>query len=243
MGFSIFETNKLTLIPAYVPGIFEVYGYHDIGLENFTRSPYAICGGCWVGNVVNSWIEFGFNGSILGIMFGAKYGKIDLIVDGNTIVTDFDVSQVKGNQYNFSYIFAEDLTEGNHLARIVVKQTPVIVEGILVDARVNYFDFPIFPRNNFYSVSPWYQKSVTAGETSPDVEVLFANSLLIYVKVSSATTITLQIDTIDGFQDYDSLTFTGAGYNYFIVWTKIANRIRFKSSAATTVTVEVRMFK
>jgi hypothetical protein len=28
MGFSIFETNKLTLIPAYLPRLYDIYGCH-----------------------------------------------------------------------------------------------------------------------------------------------------------------------------------------------------------------------
>ena len=88
----------------------------------------------------------------------------------------------------------------------------------------------------------WQNHSAVAGETSPTVDVSKVQTLLIYVQVSAATTITLQVDTVNGMQDYDTMTFTGAGYNWWNILSLPADLIRFETSNAATITIDV-MYK
>jgi hypothetical protein len=241
MGFSIFETNKLTLIPAYLPRLYDIYGYHAYSGGVFAEDSELITGGYYYAGTVGNWIEFAFKGSILGILFGYKSGKIDLIVDGNTIAENFDVSTINGPEKNAFYIFTQNLTEDNHLARIVLNQGSMRIVGALVDSRVNFFDLSLFPGTDWKDEIVCWNASLPAGATVGPVIIKRAKQLLIYVKVSAATTITLQVKTGDGYIDYDSLNFTGAGYNFWNIWSLASDRIKFKTSNAATVSIEVMM--
>jgi hypothetical protein len=89
------------------------------------------------------------------------------------------------------------------------------------------------------SIVVWNNYAAAAGEVSNFVRIMEVEFLLIYVSVSAATTITLQVQTIGGWVDYDSLVFTGPGYNFWNIWSLAADIIRFKTSAAATISIQV----
>jgi len=88
----------------------------------------------------------------------------------------------------------------------------------------------------------WDNYAATAGETTAPMDIKRIQYLLVYVKVSAATTITLQAYTKSGMQDYDTMTFTGAGYNWWNILSLPADSIRFQTSNAATITIHV-MYK
>jgi hypothetical protein len=87
----------------------------------------------------------------------------------------------------------------------------------------------------------WYNQSVPNGAVSEIIDVSKVEFLLIFVKVSSATTITLQVKSNGTYEDYSSITFTGAGQNWWNIWSLATDYIRFKTSNATTITLIVKM--
>jgi hypothetical protein len=95
------------------------------------------------------------------------------------------------------------------------------------------------PLTYAYEIEVWKNYSASAGETSPAVSIFETNNLLIYVKVSAPTTITLQVWVNNEWHDYDSMTFSAAGENFWNVWSLATSEIRFKTSNAVTITITV----
>ena len=93
----------------------------------------------------------------------------------------------------------------------------------------------------FASKDVWKDYAATAGEVSAEVDISKVEFLLIYLKVSAATDITLQVNTTDGFIDYDIISFSAAGSDFWNVWSLATDKIRFKTSAAATITIQVQM--
>lgn len=86
----------------------------------------------------------------------------------------------------------------------------------------------------------WHDHLASAGETSPELDVSKVQFLTIYVEVDSPTTVTLQVFTCENFQDRDSITFSGAGHDWWEIWAQAWDKIRFKTSNACTITIEVK---
>jgi hypothetical protein len=95
------------------------------------------------------------------------------------------------------------------------------------------------PLTNAYEIVVWSNYAASAGETSPAVSIFETNSLLVYVNVSGATTITLQVYVNNEWHDYDSITFSAAGENFWNIWSLATSDIRFKTSNAVTITLTV----
>jgi hypothetical protein len=95
------------------------------------------------------------------------------------------------------------------------------------------------PLTNAYEVTVWKNHSASAGETSSLVTIYDTNSLFVHIEVSGATTITLQYWAADDWHDYDSITFSGAGKSQWNIWNLACGEIRFKNSAAVTITLTV----
>jgi hypothetical protein len=87
----------------------------------------------------------------------------------------------------------------------------------------------------------WDNVAVPAGGTSDPVDISKVDKLLVFVKVSAATTITLQVLSDGTYEDYDSITFSGAGQDWWNIWSLAADSIRFKTSDAATITLIVKM--
>jgi uncharacterized protein (UPF0261 family) len=86
----------------------------------------------------------------------------------------------------------------------------------------------------------WNNVAKAAGDVSDPVDVSKVDKLLVFVKVSAATTITLQVLSDGTYEDYDSLTFSAAGQNWWNIWSLAADYIRFKTSNAATITIIVK---
>ena len=82
-----------------------------------------------------------------------------------------------------------------------------------------------------------YPKGV--GDVTDVVDVSKVEFIGVYVKVSAATDIQLQVDTVRGWITYDTLSFSAGGENFWNIWSFPFEKIRFKTSAAATITVQV----
>ena len=83
--------------------------------------------------------------------------------------------------------------------------------------------------------------AAAAGWTSDAQDVSKVEFFGVYVKVSAATDITLQVNTTDGFIDYDTISFSAAGSDFWNIWSLATDKIRFKTSAAVTITTQAQM--
>jgi len=81
--------------------------------------------------------------------------------------------------------------------------------------------------------------SASAGWTSDAVDVSKVESIGVYVKVDGATDINLLVETVDGYVVYDTITFTGAGFEFWNIWSFPFGSIKFQTSNAVTLTIQV----
>ena len=91
----------------------------------------------------------------------------------------------------------------------------------------------------FVKTTLWDNFAATAGATTAAYDVSKVEFIGIFVQVSAATDITLEVETIRGWITYDTLTFTAAGNQWWNMWAFPFGNIRFKTSAAATITVEI----
>jgi hypothetical protein len=85
----------------------------------------------------------------------------------------------------------------------------------------------------------WNNYSASAGETSPEVDVSKLDRFSVFVNVSGATTITMQYQIFDSWLNRDQMTFSAAGSDWWVVWADNPKKVRFKTSAAVTITIAV----
>jgi hypothetical protein len=85
----------------------------------------------------------------------------------------------------------------------------------------------------------WNNYSASAGETSPEVDVSKLDRFSVLVDVSAATTITMQYQIFDQWVDRDSITFSAAGIDWWVVWGDVPKKVRFITSAAATITIAI----
>jgi hypothetical protein len=85
----------------------------------------------------------------------------------------------------------------------------------------------------------WENYSASAGEISPEVDVSKLDRITATVTVSAATTVTMQYQVFDTWYDLDSISFSAAGTDRFVVWADNLKKVRFKTSAAVTITIYV----
>jgi len=85
----------------------------------------------------------------------------------------------------------------------------------------------------------WNSQSVQAGGISPEQDVSRLNRFSVFVNVSTATTITMQYQIFDLWIDRETMNFSGAGINWWIVWADNPKKIRFKTSNAATITITI----
>jgi len=85
----------------------------------------------------------------------------------------------------------------------------------------------------------WNGYEASPGETSPEVDVSKLNRFSVFIWVSAATTITMQYQVFDVWLDRDSISFAGAGSDWWVVWADNPKKIRFRTSEAATITIAV----
>jgi len=61
----------------------------------------------------------------------------------------------------------------------------------------------------------------------------------VYVKVCAATTISLLVETTQGYIEYDTMDFSATGENFWNIWSFPFENIKFKTSAAVTLTLQL----
>ena len=238
MGYSLFETKKLVLIPArYRDENYTSY-YHSVSGGAWYISAYSISGAYWKSSAAGNYIEFGFKGPICGVLFFQKTGICDLIIDGKTIIDDLDVSTLKGSIYNCSYVFKEDLTEDFHVVRIKAEDAYVRIVGILADGRLNFFDHEYFPLAKEKVWTAWDTKAAAAGATSNSIFTYRVMKLGVYIKVSAASDVTLEVYTVRGWKTFKTYSFSAAGENVDVVGDFPFHYLRFKTSAAVTISAQ-----
>jgi len=238
MGFSLFETKKLVLIPAQYRDVDYTSYYHAVSGGAWYSSSYSISGAYWKSSAAGNYIEFGFKGPICGILFYQKTGKCDLIVDGETIIDNLDVSTLKGSQYNCSFVFSENLTEDFHIVRIKAEDAYVKIVGVLVDGRLNFFEHERFPLAKQRDWIAWNDYAATAGAASGYIYVPRGMILGIYTKVSAAADVSIQTYTADGWITVKTYSFTAAGSTIDVFGYYPFDYIKFLVSAAVTITAE-----
>lgn len=84
--------------------------------------------------------------------------------------------------------------------------------------------------------------AAAAGWTSDAVDISKVEFTGVYIKVSAATTISLLVETTQGYITYDTMVFAAAGENWWNIWRFPFENIKFKTSAAITLTIQV-MYK
>ena len=91
----------------------------------------------------------------------------------------------------------------------------------------------------FVKTTLWDNFAATAGATTAAYDVSKVEFIGIFVQVSAATDITLEVETIRGWITYDTSSFTAAGEQWWNMRSFPFGNIRFKTSAAATITVEI----
>ena len=91
----------------------------------------------------------------------------------------------------------------------------------------------------FVKTTLWDNVAKAAGDVTSEVDISRVEFIGVYVKVSAATDITLEVDTARGWITYDKMAFTAAGEDFWNIWAAPFEKIRFKTSAATTITIQV----
>lgn len=236
---SYLDTKGLVLIPYryLVPQQYDGYQAVSGGTSYYAYD--SITGNYWKSNAAGDYVVFGFKGTICGVLFYTKTGNCDLIVDGNTIVDNLDVSTIKGGQKNIPYVFVDNLDNGFHEVKILANNDQVRIVGILVDKRLNFQKFPIFPYRNRLNTTLWNNYAAAAGATTGSLFLPLIEKLGIYINVSAATDIHLQIYTANDWQTMKTYSFSGAGIQTDIFPCYPFDYIRFQTSAAATITIQV----
>ena len=85
----------------------------------------------------------------------------------------------------------------------------------------------------------WNNIAVNANAVTNSVDVSSIGSLGVYMQVDSATTINVQVLTADGWQNYDSISFSGSGSQFYSIWFFSFTQIRFQTTASATITIQV----
>jgi hypothetical protein len=93
------------------------------------------------------------------------------------------------------------------------------------------------PLTRYVEYIIWNNYPASAGEISPEQDVSKLNRFSVFINVSGATTITMQYKIFDNWVDRDSITFSGSGVNWWIVWADNPKAVRFKTSNAVTITI------
>ena len=81
--------------------------------------------------------------------------------------------------------------------------------------------------------------AASAGDYVEGTYSYYAWGMGVYVKVNGATDIQLQVYTANGWVTYDTLSFSGAGENFWNIWNWPFTQYRFVTTNAVTLTIQV----
>lgn len=85
----------------------------------------------------------------------------------------------------------------------------------------------------------WKDYSASAGETTETIDVSKVEFTGIYLKVSGATDISLLVETTQGYIEFDKISFSAAGEDFWVIWAFPFENIKLKTSAAVTITIQI----
>ena len=90
----------------------------------------------------------------------------------------------------------------------------------------------------------WYKEAHLAGDATTPLDLTYDDMIGAYIQVSAATTISIQVHTVNGWEQLYMLgvaaeaIFTGADFIFFNIWLLPFQQIRFVTSAAATITIQ-----
>jgi hypothetical protein len=235
MGFSVYDTKKLTLIP--VSWVSKYGNYGCIGtsgiefVEDYISPANIYCRPF----SANGYIVFGFKGSIVGILLRHRQGNIDVYIDNVLVLDNFSTLGIKGPEYLCSYIIKDDLSDDYHEIKIVAKDTDLQLIGILVDSRVNYHLSFDYPDSRYLDGEELTNQSVGNNYESTEFNTLPYRFIGLGFVVSGATTIEVYGKIYNNYFLIGTLSFSGAGSDSLIIWANIYSKIKFKVITATTL--------
>jgi hypothetical protein len=85
----------------------------------------------------------------------------------------------------------------------------------------------------------WVNKPVEAGETSDEIDVSALGSFGILIKISSPTTVKVQIEAEWGWEDIDEIIFDAAGSQFYPFWSIQFQKVRLLFTQATTASMQL----
>lgn len=94
------------------------------------------------------------------------------------------------------------------------------------------------------SYTLWYRSFQEAGGATESLDITNDDSVGVYIQVDAATTISVEVNTINGWQPLYMLgqavqsVFTGADFEFINIWLLPFTEIRFVTSAAATITIQ-----
>ena len=91
----------------------------------------------------------------------------------------------------------------------------------------------------FNTITLWDDFAAAAGDVTSEVDISLVEFIGVYVKVSAATDIALEVDTVRGWITYDTLSFSAVGENFWNIWSFPFGKIRFRTSAVATISIQV----
>ena len=91
----------------------------------------------------------------------------------------------------------------------------------------------------FVKATLWDDVAKAAGDVTSEIDISRVEFIGVYVKVSAVTDIKLQVDTVRGWIVYDTLSFSAAGEDFWNIWSFPFGKIRFRTSAVATISIQV----
>lgn len=95
------------------------------------------------------------------------------------------------------------------------------------------------PLTRFYKTFSLLNTSVDAGYTTAEIDISKSEFIGIYVESNVANTFTIQVNTGNGYKDYDSLSVSAGLASFFNIWSLPFSPIKIKVANAATVSIEV----
>jgi len=248
---------ELSLIPACYYDFNFREGYSDQSGGSITISEYSLSGTYWSSAFIDSWIEFEFYGTAVGIVFERKQGKCDVYIDGE-FIESIDVAAIKGSIYNAIYLVSESLEDKAHTIRVVVKDTALRIIGIVADSRKNYGILRQWPYDrdeyiheasrrlsdepesytipDYFYTQLWGAASVGAGSESVYLHMASKRHLTLYVEVDGPVNVEVRIYDGYNWSTLDTISFTAAGYQLKRYSFLACMYLRLRVDAGVTIT-------
>jgi len=97
------------------------------------------------------------------------------------------------------------------------------------------------PLTRFVKVDLWKNYSASADEITNEQDVSKVSHIGAFIKVSATTIITLEVETTEGWEGYRNFDFTGIDRLFLNIWAAPFGKIRFRTSNAAIITIQVML--